>query len=1082
MRRIYPIIFVFLFVFLQTILHAAPPSNDNFSSSSLLIGLPVSANGTNQDATLESSEAVPLDFLTDAKASVWFRWSPSANGTVRIEAKVAGNTSSVFGVSSPLVAVWTGSTLENLKPIGHGHGGGFYDAKSSLPIEVRQGEIYYIAVYSHRFSDPSNSFSLGISQVDWVSKITGTVRAASTNSTLSGISVSYYRKIAGSGNEFESYGYSTLNTDSSGQYSISGLEPGMYRLEFNDWKNGDYAFKYYGNSTSLEFATDIEVSAENPFPVVDVAMENASAISGRLTCPDGITPLPKVPIVVSLWSPETSWRNWVSETDTSGNYTIRGLSAGSYRIQFIGDRFFSADLFTDYPKIYLPEYFDNALNWDSATTVTLGVSEVRSGIDASVVEGGRISGRVTGPDRNVLSGISVYAFSSGIDVWSATTDVSGNYTIVGLPTGNYTVSFSEPGGNYLYESFKNAMVTQGQTLTGINASLSLAGKISGRVTDINGDALAGISVYTSVSGTHAWGATTDSFGNYTVGGLPSGNYTVSFSDPAGNYATEYFNNVSSWNSANPVEVTQGQTRSGINASLAIAGKISGRVTGPDGATPLAGISVSASNSISGSSAMTDASGNYTIGGLLPSGNYTVTFRDHAGNYVTEYFDNVSSWNSANPVEVTQGQTRSGINASMAIAGKISGRVTGPDGATPLAGISVSAHNPTSAWFTPVTTDASGNYTIGGLLPSGNYTVRFSDPAGNYVTEYFDNVSISSWNSANLVEVTQGQTRSGINASLAIAAKISGRVTDINGAALAGISVSHSGSGGLTWQAITDASGNYTIGGLSAGNYTVSFRDPNGNYALWTPSIVMEIAEGQTLTGINASLAIAAKISGHVTDTNGAGLAGIYVSAWDSGFFGYATTDASGNYTIGDLQTGNYVVQFIDTSGLYKSLFYNNVFVRDSAIIINLNTGEERTSVNAQMRTATQIYQDWFEPFSASPATDTSPLGDPDSDGMCNMMEYALGTDPLASTQSKIIFSQAMVDGNTYLQLSLDRNPESIGIHIEGLSCSTLDNQSAWSASSTVIVEDTPTKFTVRDTVPTQAGGKRFLRLRFKFQD
>ena len=979
MNPTYSIFVTFLLFFSQAFLHATPPSNDNFSSSSLLTGLPVSANGTNQDATLESNEAVPLDFLTDAKASVWFRWSPSANGTVRIEATDAGNTSSVFGSSPPLVAVWTGSTLENLKPIGHGLNlMDFYDAKSSLPIEVRQGEIYYIAVYSHRFSDPSNSFSLSISQVDWVSKITGTVRAASTNSTLSGISVSYYRKIADSGNEFESYGYSTLNTDSNGQYSISGLEPGMYRLEFNDWKNGDYAFKYYGNSTSLEFATDIEVPAENPFPVVDVAMENASAISGRLTCPDGTTPLPKVPIVVSSWSSETSWRNWVSETDTSGNYTIRGLSTGSYRIQFIGDPSFSADLFTDYPKIYLPEYYDNALNWDSATVVTLGVSEVRSGIDASVVEGGRISGRVTGPDGNVLSGISVYAYSSGIEGWSAT-DAFGNYSIVGLPTGNYTVSFNEPGENYLNEYFKNAMVTQGQTLTGINASLALAGKISGRVTGPDGlTGLAGVSVYASGSRTHAWGATTDASGNYTIGSLSAGNYTLDFRDQSGNYAYEYYNNATSWNSADQVIVSGGQTRTGIDASLSVAGKISGRVTGQDGLTGLAGISVSAHSSNRSASATTDTSGNYTIGGIS----------------------------------------------------------------------------------------------------TGSYTLYFNDPAGNYALEYYDNTTN---NFANEVIVTEGQTLMGINASLAIAAKISGHVTDTNGAGLEGISVS-AHSSNRSASATTDTSGNYTIGGLSAGNYTVNFRDPNGNYVYWNPPTIMELIEGQTLTGIDASLTIAAKISGHVTDTNGAGLAGIYVSAWDSGVFGYATTGASGNYTIGSLQTGNYVLQFIDTSGLYKSVFYNNVFVRDSAIIINLNTGEERISVNAQMRTATQIYQDWFEPFSASSATDISPLGDPDSDGMCNMMEYALGTDPLTSSQSNIIFSQAMVNGNTYLQLSMDRNPESVGVQIEGLICSTLGDQSAWSSSSTVIVEDTPTKFTVRDTMPIQAGGRRFLKLRFNFQD
>ena len=74
----------------------------------------------------------------------------------------------------------------------------------------------------------------------------------------------------------------------------------------------------------------------------------------------------------------------------------------------------------------------------------------------------------------------------------------------------------------------------------------------------------------------------------------------------------------------------------------------------------------------------------------------------------------------------------------------------------------------------------------------------------------------------------------------------------------------------------------------------------------------------------------------------------------------------------------------------------------------------------------------------------------------------------------------MVNGAGYLQLSLDRNPESTGIQTEGLSCSTLGNQSAWNASPKVFIEDIPTKLTIRDSMRTRAGGKHFLSLRFSF--
>jgi ABC-type molybdate transport system substrate-binding protein len=621
--------------------------------------------------------------------------------------------------------------------------------------------------------------------------------------------------------------------------------------------------------------------------------------------------------------------------------------------------------------------------------------------------------------------------------------------------------------------------------------MAIAGKISGRVTGPDGDTpLAGISVYarnpTSASFTSV---TTDASGNYTIGGLlPSGNYTVSFSDPAGNYAQEYFDNVSSWNSANPVEVTQGQTRSGINSSMAIAGKISGRVTGPDGATPLAGISVSTPNPTSAwfTPVTTDASGNYTIGGFA-SGNYIVSFSDPAGNYAQEYFDNVPSWNSANPVEVTQGQTRSGINASMAIAGKISGRVIGPDGATPLAGISVYASNSISG--SSATTDASGNYTVGGL-PSGNYTVSFSDPAGNYAQEYFDNVP--SWNSANPVEVTQGQTRSGINASMAIAGKISGRVTGPDGATpLAGISVSASNpiSGS---SATTDASGNYPVGGLPSGNYTVRFSDRAGSYAeeyfndvAPDYAILVQVTEGQTLSDIDASLAIAGKISGRVTGPDGIGLGGIYVHTYLKSNIGNwigrnsERTDASGNYTIGGFTSGNYIVSFSDPGGNYASEYFNNVSSINSATLINLGSGERRSEVNARLGSP---YQNWSESFTSAYAADFDAVKDTDRDGLSNLEEYALGSDPLAAGRSAVVFSQVTENGNTYLQLSVQRNYSATGVRIEGLSSSTLGDESSWSTSSTVTVEDTPNQFTVRDAVPMQTGGRRFLKLRFTLEN
>ncbi len=162
----------------------------------------------------------------------------------------------------------------------------------------------------------------------------------------------------------------------------------------------------------------------------------------------------------------------------------------------------------------------------------------------------------------------------------------------------------------------------------------------------------------------------------------------------------------------------------VSAHNAYGGSISGKVTGPDGTTPLEGIQATA-YLWNGDwwewteSDDTDNNGSYTISGLS-AGTYLVEFRDWDGNYVSEYYDNALDEDSATEITVTAEGTVKNINASLAQAGKISGKVTGPDGTTPLEGIQAAAYLWNGYWWDWIEasdfTDNNGNYMIGGLLP------------------------------------------------------------------------------------------------------------------------------------------------------------------------------------------------------------------------------------------------------------------------------------------------------------------------------------------------------------------------------
>jgi hypothetical protein len=306
-----------------------------------------------------------------------------------------------------------------------------------------------------------------------------------------------------------------------------------------------------------------------------------------------------------------------------------------------------------------------------------------------------------------------------------------------------------------------------------------SGHITGAVTGPGGTPLASIRVRPSLwTGGSNWqqGAFVDSTadGHYDIGGLATGYYRVMFSDPAGNYVSEYYDDQGDWDSATILSVTDGATKSGIDASLALAGKISGKVT-TTGGSGIADIVASAWVNVNGTwqnrgSSVSASNGEYSIGGL-PPGTYRVRFADSytVPRYIAQYYNGQVDINLATPVIVTAGQTTPNINAAMGGYGKIAGKVTGPGGAPALSGIGVDIwqYNPAVQdwdWVSYGTTDTSGNYTADGLV-TGDYRVAFSDPLNQFEEEFYNDKP--TMEGADNVHVNLGYTTANINASLAL---------------------------------------------------------------------------------------------------------------------------------------------------------------------------------------------------------------------------------------------------------------------------------------------------------------------------
>ena len=668
----------------------------------------------------------------------------------------------------------------------HGHyalgglmSGGMYRVEFSEPTGDYISEFYNNAAWSsaEELEIQEATITSGIdASLAIASKISGKVTGPDGSTPLAGIHVE-----ARQWDEDWWQGRGWGATDAEGNYTIGGLSSGIYRIAFFDWE-GQYINEVYDDAADMESGTDIDVPLETTVTNINASLAVASRISGSVTGPDGTNPLADINAAAYRWS-GSSWDWWESGvTDENGDYEIGGLPAGTYRVEF--NDWYNGD--------HLSEFYDDAADLDSATDIIVPATSTVTGINASLATAAKITGTVTGPDEiTPLSNIQVTVYMESSFWWlplhSVFTDQQGNYTLGSLVAGVYRLRFHDGTGTYATEVYDNApdiyagtdiILPSAMTLTGINASLSTAARISGTVTGPDGNTpRQGISVFLYLAQDADWAfaasTETDENGDYTLGGLLAGTYRISFSDSSGDMIRETYDDAPDVASGTDINVIAGETRTGINASLAEASKIAGTVTGPDPTTPLEGIQATAyrwsgSSWLWWESGITDTSGDYLIGGL-PAGTYRVVFNDWAyGDYISEFYDDAPDLDSATDIPVPATTTINDINATLAVAGKITGTVTGgADGTTPLASVSVWVYEWNGAnWQAAgsTSTDVNGTYTVGGL-PSGTYRVGFSDFWSGNLHEYQVYDQALDLNSGTDVSVSAGATVLNINATL-----------------------------------------------------------------------------------------------------------------------------------------------------------------------------------------------------------------------------------------------------------------------------------------------------------------------------
>ena len=263
-----------------------------------------------------------------------------------------------------------------------------------------------------------------------------------------------------------------------------------------------------------------------------------------------------------------------------------------------------------------------------------------------------------------------------------------------------------------------------------DGTASLSGTVTSAAT---GQPLAGVCVEVQ-SETVSRSATTAADGTWRATGLPAGEHVITFNvcaEPLAGFAGEFYEDAASWADADPVVLRAGQQRTGVDAALEAAARISGRLTDDTTGQPLEGICVIAFDDQLGSFGQdrSAADGTYALESLR-GGTYTVIFQDCSDPYthLSEAYDDVpleqfSTGQEPTPVVVEDAQTRTGVDAGLQEGGSVAGTVVGQHHGQPLSNVCVAlvqdgAQEPEAVTFSGYTPDFEAGPVPGGLVFPG----------------------------------------------------------------------------------------------------------------------------------------------------------------------------------------------------------------------------------------------------------------------------------------------------------------------------------------------------------------------------
>ena len=535
---------------------------------------------------------------------------------------------------------------------------------------------------------------------------TGLVRAATMSGTVTDASTGLpIGNINVRAENVETGDSADDDTDFNGQYKLTGLVPGMYRIGA-EGKHLGYVNELYNDKLRWEDADLITVEASQDLTGIDFALSTGATISGSVVDAETGTPIRGAAIRAEHDAGAgDSWAN----TDRDGTYTLEGLPPGRWRIVANAQE-----------RGYIEQFYNDKPGWDEADLVSVSAGDAVTGIDFRLRTGASISGRVvdgaTGlPIRDVEIGAE--QTGDGRRVY-ARFDSEGRYTIGGLSSGTYVVEANAHEHGYVNEFYRGqtswetadlVSIAGSRSVEGIDFALQPGQTITGRVTDaLTGVPIEGADVNAERDdGNYSAGANTDREGMYELIGLAPGAYRVRANAREQGYIEVLYDDQPRSDDADLVFVLV-EGAGGIDFALRAGATISGRVTDVATGLPISRAQISADDPIRGRGAWaeTDSDGRYTVLSLAP-GSYAIRADARDAGYVAQFYNDQLLSDGADLVTVSGQESVAGIDFGLRAGTTIAGRVTDGQTGLPVRYVWVEAESIDGGPGSAAETDADG---------------------------------------------------------------------------------------------------------------------------------------------------------------------------------------------------------------------------------------------------------------------------------------------------------------------------------------------------------------------------------------